>query len=463
MSESQTAEDAAAPAASPMDGVDVTKLIAPISDEHPCGPDLDELGDMEFMNFGAGVEQAFEGSFFKFDRAAMDLPARIAAGEALLSRSRDARVMTSLAKLSIVNRDLLGFVRQIVALARLFETRWETLQPAPFEGDATLRLVGVQTLADLKTSVLPLEHLPLFTHPRFGPILYRAQLVSSGEIPPRVSQDENGDEVEEKHPPVEEIERALGEIDIEQVIGVRDLLRAADAALAVLRDVSIAKAGHRAALSFRDKDAPLQPRLAAMAAWLDRSVAQRDPARAVFEIAADPAQQDGGDAGLAALAPDAAAGPGTAQPVASSQDAAAALAALDAYFARCEPSNPALLLIRQASQLVGKSYLDALRTLAPSFTDAARIALGRIDALALQVERLADFAAIDPTWEESTTDYTTVSRADAVALMGAIIAYFQRSEPSSPAPLLLERAQRMCGKDFLSILRELLPPDALKS
>ena len=38
-----------------------------------------------------------------------------------------------------------------------------------------------------------------------------------------------------------------------------------------------------------------------------------------------------------------------------------------------------------------------------------------------------------------------------------IIAYYARSEPSSPVPMLLERAKRMVGADFLTIIKEMAP------
>lgn len=457
MSDAETADAATAP----MQRIDVAALIAPIHADDPCGPDLEEQGDLDFSNFHNNGASLLDQNFFAFDRAKAKLPEWIAEGEKLFARSRDVRLSTMIAKFAIIDRNLALFVRHLVALARLLETRWETLRPAPYEGDHSYMLSFAQSLDDLKTTGLPLEHLPVARHARLGVLNYRMQLVSSGAVAPRVWKNEDEEEVTETYPDVEEIARAMADVAIDDLAAMRDQLLAAEAALALMREVSIAHVGHKDALTFKI----LAPKLKGMAEWLDRCVALRDPARALNPAAAaEPG--DGGDvADAASSAPQAGAAPsapGISPPVESSQDAAAALAALDAYFARCEPSNPALLLVRQAAQLVGKSYLDALRTLAPSFTDSARIALGRIDALAVQVERLADFATIDPSYETSTIDYAPANRADAVALMGATIAYFTRAEPSSPAPLLLERAQRMCGKDFLSILREMLPPDALK-
>ena len=35
--------------------------------------------------------------------------------------------------------------------------------------------------------------------------------------------------------------------------------------------------------------------------------------------------------------------------------------------------------------------------------------------------------------------------------------YFRQHEPSSPVPLLLDRAKRLVAKDFVEILRDLTP------
>lgn len=49
------------------------------------------------------------------------------------------------------------------------------------------------------------------------------------------------------------------------------------------------------------------------------------------------------------------------------------------------------------------------------------------------------------------------SQADVRAALDAIIAYYRRSEPSSPVPLLLERAKRLVGADFLAVVSDLAP------
>jgi type VI secretion system protein ImpA len=49
------------------------------------------------------------------------------------------------------------------------------------------------------------------------------------------------------------------------------------------------------------------------------------------------------------------------------------------------------------------------------------------------------------------------SRTEAMRLLDLVCQYYRTYEPSSPLPLLLERARRLAEKDFLEILRDLAP------
>jgi type VI secretion system protein ImpA len=49
------------------------------------------------------------------------------------------------------------------------------------------------------------------------------------------------------------------------------------------------------------------------------------------------------------------------------------------------------------------------------------------------------------------------SRQDAIRAMDAISAFFRKNEPSSPVPLLLDRAKRLVSKSFLELLEDIAP------
>ncbi len=52
---------------------------------------------------------------------------------------------------------------------------------------------------------------------------------------------------------------------------------------------------------------------------------------------------------------------------------------------------------------------------------------------------------------------SVATRADALRLLDLVCQYYERHEPSSPLPLLIERARRLADKNFLDILRDLAP------
>jgi len=49
------------------------------------------------------------------------------------------------------------------------------------------------------------------------------------------------------------------------------------------------------------------------------------------------------------------------------------------------------------------------------------------------------------------------SRQDAIRAIDAIAAFFRKNEPSSPIPLLLDRAKRLVSKSFLEVLEDIAP------
>jgi len=55
----------------------------------------------------------------------------------------------------------------------------------------------------------------------------------------------------------------------------------------------------------------------------------------------------------------------------------------------------------------------------------------------------------------SLTEVT--SRADAMRLLDLVLRYYQRYEPSSPLPLLIERARRLADMSFMDVLRDIAP------
>ena len=72
-----------------------------------------------------------------------------------------------------------------------------------------------------------------------------------------------------------------------------------------------------------------------------------------------------------------------------------------------------------------------------------------------QTQETLTAAAPAPTldWQQVTLH----SRADAELMLEKVRLYFQQHEPSHPAPIMLERVQRLIQLDFLDIIRDLAP------
>jgi type VI secretion system protein ImpA len=165
-------------------------------------------------------------------------------------------------------------------------------------------------------------------------------------------------------------------------------------------------------------------------------------------------------------------------PPTSIAEAAQALAAIADYYSRSEPSSPILPLVRQAHQLIGKSFLEVITILMPSQVEKAAFQIGTEQVFDLPVGKLSELSGVSaaPSTDASSdsspsaqaTDsaqprYSIRSRTQALALLELVQRYFRHAEPSSPIPMLCERARALAQRDFMGVLRDVLPKSALKA
>src|SRR5436305_1306222 len=299
--------------------------------------------------------------------------------------------------------------------------------------------------------VFPMQYLPLVNHRRLGPITYRSWMIATGEAKPR-----EGEAILEPAA----IEAALMEVELPELIETRDQFQGLQFALGNLRDICVDRAGaDRAAKLERLPDL-----VGKILKLLEGVVIKRDPSLAAAQV--DTAETTDGNAapGGSSMIP--------AGAVASTRDVADALAAIADYFGRFEPSSPALLLVRQAEQLMGKSFLEVMRVLVPNHMEQAAVQIGKDRQIFdLPIERLSAFAEGLAVPDDGTTEGTDAlaprrleakTRADAIRLLEQIGTYYRLAEPSSPVPFLTDRARSFVERDFLSLLKELLPEAAFK-
>jgi type VI secretion system protein ImpA len=375
-----------------------------------------------------------------FDRTSVDFKAQFAAAAPLLARTRDLRQIVILAKFSILDRDLDGFANCIRAVDALLKDHWDKVHPRAEDGDFGLRLVAIESLDAVPSVLMPLQFLPLIEDRRYGVVTYRGWLIAIGEANPRE---------DEEPAQLSSLEKALEEAELDRLTEKRRLLNEVQTALDRIARACQDKADIAARFE------TLTPMVARMVALLDSAVSRRDPSKAL--------SPQSGTAEVAAAPP---ASTVDASRIFASADAAAALAAAADYFSRSEPSSPALLLVRQASQLLGKSFLEVMRILVPTHLDRAAVNIGKDQFFELPIEQLGALTTVSEEPAEAEhrvgAGFKAETRSEALDLLDQVSRYFRTAEPTSPVPFLIERARDLAQRDFLSVLKAVLPSDTLK-
>lgn len=428
----------------------IAALCAPLSETDPCGPDLDLDGDIDYLNFFAQVEGVLPGSFFSaedgrpFDRTTVDIAGQRELIKPLLQRTRDIRLLIMQARLEVLDKDLAAFAVSVAAIGELLETCWDDVHPRGQGDDVSAKQIGIMAL-DASTVVFPLQYVPLFEARRIGPATYRAMMIANAEVKPRGGETKLT---------VAALLEARGDADQAAVGGTRKHVGLLKTALGQIRN---AFALHGASAGLDN-----------LPALVEKIQGFIDPARTEIARLA----QESGEAG----APNDSLGPrpddkplSVVGAPSSLESAREALAAIADYYSQREPSSPTLPLVRQAHQLIGKSFLEVISILVPGHLDKAVFQIGSDQVFELPIGKLSNLpqtkaaeaqAAADPG---SSPRYDIQSRSQAIALLEQVQSYFRYSEPASPVPMLCERARALAERDFMAVLRDVLPKAALKN
>ncbi|MGJ4860001.1 ImpA family type VI secretion system protein [Labrys sp. KB_33_2] len=413
-----------------------------ISADTPCGPDPD--ADADAQNFLSVAEGQLPASYRSFNRKSFESKQTLADLRTHLEKSRDLRYLILAAKYHILSDDLSGFVDAIAASNALLVAQWDHCHPTQAAGGAELRSAFLKSLDDLPTVVLPLQSATLINDKRLGAVSIRSVLVGEGKLPAR-----EGETVIESS----SIKDAFLRFEpLQQLVDLSASLETVLASLESLRQLFIDKAGHEAAPQFEQ----LPDLVRAIRAYVDGIVTTREPGLAPAAPTETESRPESADAAAPPPAPFAPSN------VASVKEASNALAAILTYYAGKEPSSPARLLLKQAHQLVGKSFVEVMKILAPGLVEKAKIQIGGTMPFALSFAQLSALAVEDGKPDETEAEariYTVATRGEATALMRQIEIFYNNIEPSSPIPMLIEKARTLVAKDFNALLMEISRKD----
>lgn len=411
-----------------------------ISADSPCGPDPD--GDPEAQNFLSVAEGQLPASYRTFNKKSFEAKQTLSTLGDYLKKSRDVRYLILAAKYHILSDDLPGFVDAITATNALLSAQWDHCHPTEAAGGAELRSAFLKSLDDLPTVVLPLQSATLINDKRLGALSMRSILIGEKKLPARDGEavvDPSG------------IKDAFLRIEpLQQLVDLQASLQTILASLDALRQLFIDKADHQTAPQFEQ----LPDLVRSIHAYVGDIVATRQPGLAETEPDGEASPQE--SAATVASPPS---GP---RDVASVKEASNALAAILAYYAAHEPSSLARLLIKQAHQLVGKSFVEVMKILAPGLVEKAKVQIGGTAPFALNFAQLSALAADEgkpAEGEAEARSYTVATRAEATALMRQVEIFYNNIEPSSPIPMLIEKARNFVAKDFNALLTEISRKD----
>ncbi|MFN4266681.1 MAG: type VI secretion system protein TssA [Aquabacterium sp.] len=339
--------------------LDVDALLTPVSDDQPCGADLEY--DAQFLQLEEAAKGKPEQQYGDTIIAAEDPDWRAVQNLAteLMGRTKDVRVAVHLLRASTRLQGLVACAEGLTLIARLLDTYWDHVHPmldVDDGNDPTMRLNALAPLADAQAVLADVRKSALVSgrHPLTG----RDIELAAGKAQPNDGES------------------------VPMLAGVVEAFRAADVQQPGLID---AIAGMAQAVT--DIDRVINDRATI-------SGPELRPLRVLCQCLGDVARQaQGGAAVDAAASVDAAGAPADASMVPASSmamvaapgairnraDVVATLDKVCEWIELNEPTNPAPLLIRRAQRLMNKNFMDIIRDLVPDGIDQVERIAGPSD------------------------------------------------------------------------------------
>lgn len=334
--------------------MDDTSLLAPISADAPCGPDLEY--DPAFLSLESNLDNAFvERAVAGGEEAAGPDWKRIAAqASELMQRTHDLRVAVSLTKAWLNMKGVPGLTRGLTLLQQLLSLRWGSVHPqigAQGDTDGLMRVNALRSLCDSRSLIAPLRSAPLL-RARGLPALSLRDLEQA-------ARKTNGNGEAHEGPDATVIDASFIGCDLDELAAMHESVGAARTAARSLEQL-FAEHSTPAVLRLSELiaqldaiDGQLSPRLRARRAALASHGANDEPQPTAAEESA-PAARSALRAG------------GPRNSVQDREDALRDLERICAYWEEHEPASPVPMLLRRAQRLAGMSFIELVRELAPS-------------------------------------------------------------------------------------------------
>jgi type VI secretion system protein ImpA len=316
------------------------KLCLPLSDEAPCGEDLEDtqlLASFDgYRLFGQMSPLPAETNWREIRDQSLEA----------LAQSKDLRLLAHFGAAQLRLSGLIGFAEVLMVAGRWFAEFPQALFPRVDE-DAILRKNALNAFADRMAILDALRRQPIVSNPQLGAFSLRHFDIAAGRLAATEADDA---------PPTEaQLTGVLAAAPPEQIGPLESSLGAAIAVLQQIGDSMRAAHGYESGPDFE----PLSELLRQIHKILADELALRSASAA-------PA---GGEAVGEPSGVGAVIGVGS---IKSRDDAIRALDAVATFFRKNEPSSPVPMFVERAKRLVAKDFLEVLMDIAPDGLDQAR-------------------------------------------------------------------------------------------
>lgn len=323
--------------------------LLPVSDDTPCGDDLEY--DNDFLALTQAAAGKPETQFAPAEPP--DWRAVQSMVDDLNTRTRDLRVANLLLRARLNLEGFQVLAPSLALFTHLLTQSWDEVHPRPDDGDAFARVNLLQELGSLASTLGDVRASLVLDDRGIGQITVRDIQIALGELSARD---------DESPPSRDQIEAMLADAAATHP----HLCTQATQALAALEALTACldeRLGYGEA-----------PDLSALRTLIDQ-VASVSPSAPSIDADADDLSGMLGDLGISDAEGDSAddapsrrgrrGDRGGLTTIESRADAVRAIEAVCAYLERHEPTNPAADLLRRAQRLIDRNFLQLVREFAP--------------------------------------------------------------------------------------------------
>ncbi|MDH5326819.1 MAG: type VI secretion system protein TssA [Gammaproteobacteria bacterium] len=334
-------------------GIDVTKCLAEISVDSPCGDDLEYDADFQELERSAQYKAEKQIGDAIVEAQEPDWSSVGKQSQTLFSRTKDLRVAMFLLSASFRTSGYGGLLNSLEIMHGLLDQYWDDVHPKldpEDNNDPTMRINIISTLADHASTLAPLQKVPLVSVQGIGSYSIKDVDVASGAMPHTGASDP---------PDPGLIEAAFMEVNLDELIAKAEQVKNCVDIVKAIEELVTNKVG-----------AAYAPDLGALVKLLNhvhQELGQRLANRGVDDAVDDgePGEESSnGKKGGAAMSGE----------IKTSEDVIRMLDKICDYYAKYEPSSPLPLLLQRAKRLVRKDFIEILRDIAPDgLTQAGRV------------------------------------------------------------------------------------------